>query len=194
MAASRLTMPVGRVVALWLIAIGLGWWDRHEAAIEEPQAEAESATATVRAPLLSTAEVDVMTVRVVDGPYRIVFARGGAGWILREPADALVPHDLLRAFVESLTDAVTLDVVPDEPSGVGFGFDESRRVEVVGSDGRTESILIGGQTPTGTAAYVRDGAGTVHVIGRNALVYRELILKAARPKGDAHPANDAGAG
>lgn len=178
-------MRVGRIVVLWTIAVVLGVLHYAEERRPEP-VPAEVARAV--GPLLDVGEDEVLAIRLVDGARVLRLGRAGAGWRVLEPADAGVPGDLVRAFVEAFFSAVVLEAVPAKRDGeAGFGFDEGRRIEVEVEEGSRRVFVLGDVTPTGTSAYVRDGNGAVRVIGRNALVYRNLLLDAVRPPAKAEP-------
>jgi hypothetical protein len=173
-------MRLGRIALLWVVALLLGLLYRAEERRAAAPAPADATRPGAR--LVDVSPADVVAVRLVDGDEVIRLERRDAGWEVAGPAAATVPADLARAFVESLLDAVVLQTMPPaERSDAAFGLDPRQRIEVETAEGAPRTFVLGGQTPTGTAAYVRDASGAVRVIGRNALVYRKLLLDAARP-------------
>lgn len=179
-------MRLGRIASLWAIAVALGLLYRAEERRGEPAPTVLDEPD--RARLVDVDAADVRAVGLVDGPVVMRLAPEAAGWRVVEPAGTLVPGDLVEAFVESLLAAVVLDAVPpDGDRGSDFGLDEGRRIEIEVGDGSRRVFVLGNETPTGTSAYVRDGTGAVRVIGRNSLVYRELLLDAVRPPRDVEP-------
>lgn len=174
-------MRAARIAVVWMLAVGLWALDRAEAPRDdEPVGEAPLETTR----LLDLEESSVVAVRLVEGAITMRLARQADGWIVVEPADTAAPADLASAFVESLLGAVVLDAVElaARPEGE-FGLDETRRIEIESVGGSRRVLVIGRETPTGTAAYVRDG-GDVRVIGRNLLVYRALLVDTARAPRD----------
>jgi hypothetical protein len=175
-------MRNARVAVLWIVAVALGVLNLAE----QRRAVAPVARPEPRAArLLDVREADVTGVRLVDGDRALRLGRRGDGWTVVEPRGATVPGDLVRAFLDSLFTAVVLDAdaaVAATPDAAGL--DARRRIEIDLADGDRRVLLIGGQTPTGTAIYVRDAAGVVRIVGRNLVVYRDLLLDAAHPSRD----------
>lgn len=174
------------VVMLWLIAVALGVADYRERRAGVP---AETAPAASRAEgesrrLVGQDADAVRGIRIVDGDLVVRLDRHGEDWRVAGPAGAAVPADLGQAFAEALLDATVLDTAASEEDRTVFGLDESRAIEVEFRDGSRRRFVVGAETPTGTAAYVREGSGPVLVVGRNLVVYRDLLLEAVRPAGE----------
>lgn len=174
-------MRLGRIALLWVVALLLGLAYRAQERRAAAPAPADTTRTGTR--LVEVPPADVVAVRLVDGDDVIRLERRDDGWEVAGPEAAAVPSGLARAFVESLLDAVVLQTMPPgERSDVAFGLDPRQRIEVETAEGAPRTFVLGGQTPTGTAAYVRDASGSVRVIGRNVLVYRKLLLDAARAR------------
>lgn len=181
-------MRLARIVALWAVAVALTLVERGQ----RPALETASRTAPATAgPLLDVREADAAVVLVVDGGLRVRLEHGSDGWTVTAPGTPRVPRDLVRAFLDSLFAAVALEVLPEhaEP-GDRFGLDEDRRIEIEPREGARRVLVVGADTPTGTAAYVGGRDGAVRVIGRNVLVYRQLLLDAVRPTVEVEPGPD----
>ena len=130
---------------------------------------------------LSLEPEDLREMRLVRGGRTVVTARRGSRWEVIEPADAVVPPDLIAAFAIALTRAEEIDVM----GGTGadshaYGFDEQAgRVEMLVDRGEPVVVTLGGTNPTGTAVYARRGsAAAIVLIGRNVRYYEDLIFKA----------------
>jgi len=171
-------MRLARIAILWAVAIGLGVMYYAE---ERPPPAPGGRSEPQLVRLVDSPEADVLAVRIVDRSIEIVLGRQQGQWALVEPADAGVPGDLVGAFIEALFAAVVLEDGRPVARDVGaLGLDERRRIEIEVVDGTQRVFVVGGETPTGTSAYVRDPTGTVRIIGRNVLVYRQLLVDAVR--------------
>ena len=136
-----------------------------------------------RARLLDVGTDDIREIRLHHGGRTVVTRRSEGRWAVTEPADASIPPDLVKAFVEALMGAEEIQQVSGtsaQPSA--FGLDDaaaSSRVELVRGDGAPVVVTIGGPNPTGTAVYARRGNGPeVILIGRNVRYYEDLIFQA----------------
>ena len=171
-----------QVVVLWVACVALGgaWlWTEPRVAPEVPDGAAPAQPATPA--FLDVPAAAVAGVRLERPDRRLVVRRDGAYWRVVEPADAVVPSDLVSAFVQALLGAREIARVPARPedlAGFGLGDDAARvTLEVDGTPGIV--VLLGGLNPPGTAVYARrEGADAVVLIGRDVRSYEDLLFGA----------------
>jgi hypothetical protein len=167
-----------QVVVLYVVlgALAVAWM-----VLEPRRPEIEADVPPTRPRFLAVARDDVVEVRVERAGRAVTFRRAGDRWQVTEPADASVPPDLVRAFVEALVDADEIDRVAAVPTDVEpFGLDDdATRVTISGGAGDPTVVLLGRTNPTGTALYARRvGVAGVVLIGRNVRYYEDLIYEA----------------
>jgi hypothetical protein len=166
-----------QVVLLWIVAVALGaqylFVDQHRPAPDAPQE-------VVRPKLVQVDPDAVTSIRLTRGGRTLVMQRPTGRWEAVEPAGAVVPHDLVRAFLQALVVAEEIDQVTTPTGGLeAFGFgDGASSVEIGLRDGSTVALTLGSTNPTGTALYARRAASpAVVLIGRQLRYYEDLLFQ-----------------
>ncbi len=108
-------------------------------------------------------------------------------WRAVRPEGARVPHDLLAALVETLTEKQEAEVIEAAPGQEGlnaFGLDQpSSSFEIEIADGRKIQVAVGARNPPRTAIYVSTSLSPrVMLAGLNIEYYGDLIFDAAFKK------------
>lgn len=107
-------------------------------------------------------------------------------WRAVLPQGATVPHDLVAALVETLTEKQESEVMEPTPQPEdlkSYGLDQPTAIfEVQVTDGRTMQVAVGSRNPPRTAIYVQTSLSpAVMLAGLNVEYYGDLIFEAAFP-------------
>ncbi|MFN8545748.1 MAG: hypothetical protein U0807_16305 [Candidatus Binatia bacterium] len=167
-----------QVVGLYAMLALLGAW--YWLFERGPRPEERGAPA-VRERFVPFDAAEVTEVRVTRAGRHLVARREAERWTVVAPAPAVVPSDLIAAFVAALAAADAIErVAGTEADGVAFGLGEDAvRVEIVGPPGGPLDIRLGATNPSGTAIYARRaGAPAIVLIGRNVGYYDDLLFQA----------------
>ena len=145
-------LTISAVVLLALVG-GLYWSNHHKPA-ETP------ATTTPTAPkILSLNEADIAKVDLKKKTgEEVVLARNAAGkWEMTEPKKLAVDQDAVSSMISSLASLNSDRLVEDKASNLGqYGLTEpALKVDITKKDGKTQELLIGDDTPTGSGAFAK---------------------------------------
>lgn len=172
-----------QVLLLWAVFVALL---AHWTLVERHRRPAGAREAPVRARFLELQPADVTALVVERQGRRLVARREAGAWRVVEPAGVRVPGDLVAAFLEALAAAEEIEqVTATTAEAAAFGFGEgAARVEVERAGRPPLVVVLGGENPTGTAIYARQGTGSrIVLIGRNVRYYEALLLEAL-PRGE----------
>jgi hypothetical protein len=165
-----------QVVLLWavLAVLAAEWW-----LVERRRTPPAADAAPARPRLVAVEPAALREVRLLRGDRRVVARRDAGSWRVVEPAGAVVPPDLVAAFVNTLTAAEEIQRLGGADAGA-YGLGErALRVELVDERGAAVVVTLGASNPTGTALYAqRADAPDVVLIGRDVRFYEDLIFQA----------------
>lgn len=178
-----------KTLAYWVLFVVMSGYfalfERRPAPPSEPEIQREKVLS------LMGDEVAAFTLRRDRREVR--FERRDRRWQAVAPRDARVPHDLVAALVETLTEKQEAEVIEASPKTEelgAFGLDHPASVfEIRASDGRTFTVEVGNRNPPRTAIYVRTNLSPrVMLAGLNVEYYGDLIFDAAFAKTPKKPA------
>jgi hypothetical protein len=136
---------------LVVLAGGVYWSNRH------PKADENKASTDTAPKILSVPEDQVTQIAIKrkDGSETVV-KRSGSKWELAAPKPAGVDADAVNGVASTLSSLSSDRVVEDKASDLSsYGLNApSVEVDVTKKDGKTQKILIGDDTPTGSSVYV----------------------------------------
>jgi hypothetical protein len=147
--------PTGLLIGVVLLA-GLGgavWWSNKEEA-----KKASKGTDTTTTKLLSIPDDQFQQIHIkkVTGE-NVELTREGGKWRLTEPKPLPADQDAVSAMVTSLS-ALNADKVIEEKADdlKPYGLtDPTLDITIKRKDGKTDEVLVGNDTPTGSGAYAK---------------------------------------
>jgi hypothetical protein len=147
--------PQGLLVAVALLAVlgGVVWWSNKK------QASATSSkTDTTTTKLLTIPDDQFQGIRIkkVTGEVEDLQREGGK-WRMTQPKPLAADQDAVSSIVSNLS-ALNADKVIEEKAGdlKPYGLtDPTLTIDIKRKDGKTEQLLVGDDTPTGSGAYAK---------------------------------------
>src|ERR1051326_1390732 len=144
-------LMVSAVVLLALVG-GLYWSNHHKPA-EKP------ATTDTPPKILTLNEADITKVDLKKkASDEVVLARNAAGkWEMTEPKKLAVDQEAVSSMISCLASLNSDRLVEDKASNLGqYGLTEpALKVDITKKDGKTQELLIGDDTPTGSGAFAK---------------------------------------
>ena len=144
--------PKGLLIAVGLLAVlgGLTWWSNKKQA-----ASAKSTDTTTK--ILAIPSDQIQELRLKKPSQTIDLKRGPGKWDIVQPETLPADLDPVGGMLSTLT-ALNADTVVEQKAAdlAPFGLkDPSLELQIVKKDGKTDSLLIGDDTPTGSGSYAK---------------------------------------
>jgi hypothetical protein len=145
----------GLMVAAIVLAALTGtlyWSNRHKSAESSAASTIESSPKILA---IQSADVSELTIRKKDSDT-LVLAKNGAGqWQITAPKSLAADQDAVSGILSTLSSLNSDRLVEDKAANLDqYGLAQpSVEVEITKQDKKTMRLLIGDDTPTGTAAY-----------------------------------------
>jgi hypothetical protein len=147
----------GLLIAAVVLAVlgGLLFWSNREKAKEDSAPPKDAGTAPK---IVSMAQPDIGKVQLnkKDG-QDVVLEKRGESWQITAPTAYNADQDAVNSLVSSLS-ALTADSVVEQKASdlAPFGLDHpAETVVMTGKGGKTQSVLIGDEVPTGGDVYAK---------------------------------------
>lgn len=142
--------PKGLLVAVALLAVlgGLTWWSNKK------QASAAKSTDTTTK-ILSIPADQVQEIRIKNPAQTIDLTKASGKWRITQPEALPADPDTVGSMVNTFSSLNADSLVDAKPSDIGpYGLkDPSLDVTVVRKGGKTDDLVIGDETPTGSGNY-----------------------------------------
>jgi len=150
--------PKGLLIAVVLLAVlvGLTWWSNKK------QAAASKSPTDSSTKLLSIADDQFQEIRIKKLTGETIRLRRENGkWQITEPSPLPADQDTVGSLVSSLSSLNADKVVEDKATDLKpYGLDApTLDVTVTKKDGKTDELLIGDDTPTGSGSYAKLNSG-----------------------------------
>jgi len=146
--------PTGLLIAVVLLA-GLGgvvWWSNRQ------QAKADNKKSDTTVKLLSIPDDQFQNIRIkkVTGEAEDLVRENGK-WKLTEPKPLPADQDTVSGMVTNLSSLNADNVIEEKPSDLKqYGLAApALTIDVKRKDGKTDELLIGDDTPTGSGVYAK---------------------------------------
>jgi hypothetical protein len=171
-----------KTLGFWLLfAILAGFYVLFE---RQPTAPAEAEVKREKLLPAFSDEITVFTLRH-DG-REVRCEKRDKRWLAVQPKGVFVPHDLVTALVETLTEKQEAEVMEGAPTReqlASFGLEQPASVfELESADGKKLRVSVGIRNPPRTAIYVQTSLSPrVMLAGLNVDYYGDLIYDAAYP-------------
>jgi hypothetical protein len=146
--------PKGLLVAVVLLAVlgGLVWWSNKK------QGAAAGKGTDSSTKILSVPEDQFQDIRIkkLTGESQLLSKESGK-WRLKEPKPLAADQDSVSSLVTSLASLNADKVVEEKAEDLkAYGLtDPTLSIQVKRKDGKTDEVLIGDDTPTGSGAYAK---------------------------------------
>jgi hypothetical protein len=145
--------PKGLLIAVAVLAVlgGLTWWSNKK------QAAASKSTTDTATKILSIPSDQVQEVRVKKPAETVDIKLQNGKWQLTQPEALPADSDAMTTMVSSLSSLNADKVVdPKATDLTPYGLQNpTLDVQIVKKDGKTDNLLVGDETPTGSGSYAK---------------------------------------
>lgn len=152
--------PRNLIVAVVVLAAlsGAVWWAKKHPSSGSSEAQTPPPAKIVDIPESSVREVDITS----KGQPPLVLRRESGKWQITAPQAAGADQDAVATMLATLSPMTADSVVTDSASDVSqFGLTAPPvTVKVYQNNGKTETLLFGGDVPVGSLAYLRVGSSS----------------------------------
>jgi len=160
------------------------YWSNHR----KPANDSVSASSsTVNAKVISLTQDDItkLEVKKKDGDDVVLSRAGASNWKITSPKPLVADQESVSTILYNLSPMDGATLIDDKATDLKqFGLaDSEAQVSATGKDGKTNTILIGDETPTADAAYVMvSGQSKVYSVSKNTKTNLDKGLKDLRDK------------
>jgi hypothetical protein len=135
-----------------LALVGALYWSEHRKPKAETTVSADTSLAILKLDEASITQVDLKK----NGAAPIVLAKNSSGsWQITEPKQLNADQNTVSSMVSTLSSLRSERVVDDKPSDLNaYGLTQpALEVDLTEKDNKSQKLLIGDDTPTGSAVY-----------------------------------------
>ena len=144
--------PKGLIIAVAVLAVlgGATWWSNKK------QASASKSTDTTTK-ILTIPSDQFQEIRIKKAADTIDVKGGPGKWRITQPEDLPADSEAVGSMINTLGSLSADAVVEDKASDLGpYGLkDPAIDVQIVKKDGKTDDLMIGDETPTGSGNYAK---------------------------------------
>jgi len=160
------------------------YWSNHRKPANDTVTAAPSAT---NAKIISLTQDDIskLEVKKKDGDNVVLSRLGASSWKITSPKPLIADQDSVSTILYNLSPMDGATLIDEKPADLKqFGLAEPEaQVSATGKDGKTHTILVGDETPTGDSAYVMvSGESKVYSVPKNTKTNLDKGLKDLRDK------------
>ena len=144
------------VAAIVLAALaGTLYWSNHRKPASD-SVSASSGSSTVKVISLRQDDISKLEVKLKSGDDVVLNRAGPTNWKITSPRPLIADQDPVSTILYNLSPMDGATVIDDKPTDLKqFGLAEPEaQVSATEKDGKTHTILVGDDTPTGDSAYV----------------------------------------
>jgi len=170
-------------VVLAALAATLYWSNHRKPANDSVIAGASTANTKIIS--LNQDDISKLEVKKKDGDDVVLNRAGASNWKITSPKNLVADQDSVSTILYNLSPMDGATLIEDKATDLKqFGLAEPEaQVSATGKDGKTNTILIGDETPTGDAAYVMlSGDSRVYSVPKNTKTNLDKGLKDLRDK------------
>ena len=160
------------------------YWSNHRKPANDTVTAAPSAT---NAKVISLTQDDIskLEVKKKDGDDVVLNRAGASNWKITSPKPLVADQDSVSTILYNLSPMDGATLIEEKAADLKqFGLAEPEaQVSATGKDGKTHTILVGDETPTGDSAYVMvSGESKVYSVPKNTKTNLDKGLKDLRDK------------
>ena len=170
-------------VVLAALAATLYWSNHRKPASDSVSASPSSANAKVIS--LTQDDITKLEVKKKDGDDVVLDRAGTSNWKITSPKPLVADQESVSTILYNLSPMDGATLIDDKAADLKqFGLaDPEAQVSATGKDGKTHTILVGDETPTGNAAYVMvSGDSKVYSVPKNTKTNLDKGLNDLRDK------------
>ena len=160
------------------------YWSNHRKPANDSVIASPSAT---NAKVISLTQDDIskLEVKKKDGDDVVLNRVGASNWKITSPKSLVADQDSVSTILYNLSPMDGATLIDEKAADLKqFGLAEPEaQVSATGKDGKTHTILVGDETPTGDSAYVMvSGESKVYSVPKNTKANLDKGLKDLRDK------------
>jgi hypothetical protein len=170
-------------VVLAALAATLYWSNHRKPASDAVTAAPSASNAKVIA--LNQDDISKVEVKKKDGDEVVLNRTGPSSWKITSPKPLVADEQSVSSLLYNLAPMDGATLIDDKASDLKqFGLSEPEaQVSATGKGGKTSTVLIGDELPTGDAAYVMvSGESKVYSVSKNTKTNLDKGLKDLRDK------------
>jgi Domain of unknown function (DUF4340) len=170
-------------VVLAALAAALYWSNHRKPANDSVIAGSSAANAKIIS--LNQDDISKLEVKKKDGDDVVLNRVGASNWKITSPKNLVADQDSVSTILYNLSPMDGATLIDDKATDLKqFGLAEPEaQVSATGKDGKTHTLLVGDETPTGDAAYVMlSGDSKVYSVPKNTKTNLDKGLKDLRDK------------
>ncbi|HEV2523066.1 MAG TPA: DUF4340 domain-containing protein [Candidatus Acidoferrales bacterium] len=164
----KMRQLLAATIVLAALAATLFWSNHRKPANDSVIASSSSANAKVIS--LTQADITKLEVKKKGGDNVVLNRVGPSSWKIASPKPFIADQDPVSTILYDLSPMDGATVIEDKATDLKqYGLAEPEvQVSATGKDGKTQTILVGDETPTGDSAYVMlSGDSKVFAISKN---------------------------
>jgi hypothetical protein len=160
------------------------YWSNHRKPAND-SVNASPSTASVKIISLNQDDISKLEVKKKDGDNVVLNRAGASSWKITSPKNLVADQDSVSSILYNLSPMDGGTLIDEKPADLKqFGLAEPEaQVSATGKDGKTHTVLLGDETPTGDAVYVMlSGESKVYSVPKNTKTNLDKGLKDLRDK------------
>lgn len=180
-------MKMKQLIAAAIVLAALAgtlYWSNHRKPATD-SASASSSSPAVKVVSLKQDDISKLEVKIKSGDDVVLNRVGPSSWKITSPRPLIADQDPVSTILYNLSPMDGATVIDEKPSDLKqFGLAEPEaQVSATEKDGKTHTILVGDDTPTGDSAYVMlSGDPKVYSVPKNTKTSFDKGLKDLRDK------------
>ena len=174
------------IVATFVLLVLSGtlyWSNRRKPASDSVNASPSTTNAKVIS--LTQDDISKLEIKKKDGDDVVLNRAGASNWKITSPKPLVADQESVSTILYNLSPMDGATLIDDKAADLKqFGLAEPEaQVSATGKDGKTQTILVGDETPTGDSAYVMlSGDSKVYSVPKNTKTNLDKGLKDLRDK------------
>jgi hypothetical protein len=174
------------IVATFVLIVlsGTLYWSNHRKPAND-SVNASPSTTNAKVISLTQDDISKLEVKKKDGDDVVLNRAGASNWKITSPKPLVADQESVSTILYNLSPMDGATLIVEKPTDLKqFGLAEPEaHVSATGKDGKTQTILVGDETPTGDSAYVMvSGESKVYSVPKNTKTNLDKGLKDLRDK------------
>src|ERR1700739_52739 len=180
-------MKMKQLIAAAIVLAALAgtlYWSNHRKPASD-SVSASSSASTVKIISLKQDDISKLEVKIKSGDDVVLNRVGASSWKITSPKPLMADQDPVSTILYNLSPMDGATVIDEKPTDLKqFGLAEPEaQVSATEKDGKTHTVLVGDDTPTGDSAYVMlSGDPKVYSVPKNTKTSFDKGLKDLRDK------------
>src|SRR5579871_225104 len=163
---------------------GTLYWSNHRKPATD-SVSASSSTTNAKVIALTQDDISKLEVKKKGGDDVVLTRSGAAGWKITSPTPLFADQETVSTILYDLSPMDGATLIDDKAGDLKqFGLaDPAAQVTATEKDGKSQTVLLGDETPTGDSAYAMlAGDSKVYAISKNTKSNLDKDLKDLRDK------------